>query len=452
MSFIAGAGSPKLGAVGSLQFFARFTMLASFPCGLMKPLISRPLLFGLALSALSSAKDMPAATKSEEKPAETVVNPEVEAKRKEQEALAADNKLEAERLTKATNAMRAEITRLKMERELMTEKQALETAKRQAALREELAIMQVEKDKLTEQSELSKVRAEKLANDLKAVQNQASLEISRLQNDISRIETTEKREGYADSKPVYLKKPLRDDGTVVISDRRIPLNGLITAATADYVTSRIQYWNNKDRELPIFIVIDYSPGGSVMAGYRILKSMESSDAPIHVVVKSFAASMAAGITTLAEESYAYPNAVILHHQISSVVMGQLNLTQQREFHEESQRWWARLGAPIAKKMGITADDLVKKMYARNSSGDWSEFAEDAQKLKWVNHIVQGIDETSLTKDPDSVTTPTPAAPAKPGTALAEEIDANGKPFSWLPRLDPKDVYFLYNPDGYYRMR
>ena len=27
-----------------------------------------------------------------------------------------------------------------------------------------------------------------------------------------------------------------------------------------------------------------------------------------------------------------------------------------------------------------------------------------------------------------------------------------KPFTYLPRLNPKDVYFLYNPDGYYRMR
>ena len=50
----------------------------------------------------------------------------------------------------------------------------------------------------------------------------------------------------------------------------------------------------------IFIVIDTSPRGSVMAGYRILKAMESSDAPVHVVVKSFAASMAAAITTLGE--------------------------------------------------------------------------------------------------------------------------------------------------------
>jgi ATP-dependent Clp protease protease subunit len=190
-----------------------------------------------------------------------------------------------------------------------------------------------------------------------------------------------------------------------------------------------------------------------MAGYRILKSMEASDAPVHVVVKSFAASMAAAITTLANESYAYPNAVILHHQISSRVFGQLNLTQQREFHEESQRWWKRFGTPIADKMGISTDELIKRMYARSSSGDWTEFAEEAQKLKWVNHIVQGIEETSFTRNPDAAASaPKPQPSVQPGTALTEQVDAEGKPYVWLPRLEPKDVYFLFNPDGYYRMR
>ncbi len=427
----------------------------------MKLFTIRTALLGIAMMAWSHAAESAAPAKTEspaESSAKTAApapaDPVLDAKRKEQETLSAENKLEAERLTKATNAMRAEISQLKMERELLSEKLALESAKRQVALKDELAKMESEKEKLAEEGELSKVRAEKLVNDLKAAQTESALEISRLQNEITRIETTEKRGDYADSKPVYLKKPLKDNGTLVISDRRIPLNGLITTATADFVTARIQYWNNKDRTLPIFIVIDGSPGGSVMAGYRILKSMESSDAPIHVVVKSFAASMAAGITTLAHESYAYPNAVILHHQISSQIVGQLNLTQQREIHEESQRWWARLGTPIANKMGISTDELIKKMYAHNSNGDWSEFGEDAQKLKWVNHIVQGIDETSFNKDPDTITNQSnPAtAPAKPNASLTEEIDANGKPFMWLPRLDPKDVYFLYNPDGYYRMR
>ena len=335
----------------------------------MKHLSARTAILGFALTALLPAKEAtsPAAVEARD--------PALEAKIKEQEALATDNKIQAERLVQATNTLRAEVTQLKLERELITEKVALETTKRQVALQEELAKVQAEKARITEEGELSKVRAEKLANDLKAVQTEAAMEITRLQGDISRIETADKRAQFADSKPVFLKNPLKENGILVVSDRRIPLNGLITTTTADFITSRIQYWNNKDRELPIFIVIDACPGGSVMAGYRILKAMESSDAPIHVVVKSFAASMAAAITTLAKESYAYPNAVILHHQISSMIMGQLNLTQQREFHEESQRWWERFGTPIASKMGITPDEFIKKMYAQSSSGDWSEFGE-----------------------------------------------------------------------------
>lgn len=423
----------------------------------MSTALHKTALFSLALSTLLPAEvinaplppaelGMPAAlTSVAPTPTKECLAHEI---RREQEALAAENKLEAERLTLATNSIRSEITRLKLERELMTEKMAFETAKRQETLQRDMEDMENEKLKLTQQSEFARIRSEKLTNELKMMQTEAALEITRLQNDIARIETSEKRARFADSKPVFLKNPLKENGIVVISDRRISLNGLITASTADDVTSRIQYWNNKNRELPIFIVIDASPGGSVMAGYRILKAMESSDAPVHVVVKSFAASMAAAITTLAEESYAYPNAVILHHQISSMVMGQLNLTEQREFHEESQRWWVRLGTPIAKKMGITPDELVKQMYSRASSGDWSEFAEQAKELKWVNHIVNGIDETSVTKDPDTVETP--AAPKT--TVLAEQVDSSGKPFAWLPQLSPKDVYFLYNPTSYYRIR
>jgi len=375
-----------------------------------------------------------------------------DALRKESEDLAVRNRLAAERLTKETNEMRAEITRMKMERELLTEKLALEAAKRQAGLQEELAAMQVEKERLEQEALIAKAKAEKLGHELKVAQTEASLQIGKLQNELSVIETKEKRDAYADSPPVYLKVPLREDNVLVVSDRRIPLNDVITSETADFITERIQYWNNKNRELPIFIVIDSSPGGSVMAGYRILKSMESSDAPVHVVVKSFAASMAAAIATLARESYAYPNAVILHHQISTRAFGQLNLTQQKEMHEESNRWWDRFGTPIARKMGITTDELIKRMYGHSSSGDWAEFATEAQKLKWVNHVVEGIDETSIVRNPDvKKTPPAVAVPARPA-ALAEELDAEGRPYAWLPRLQPKDVYFLYNPDGYYRLR
>lgn len=387
-----------------------------------------------------------AAKPAEEKKPETPAKPAAPSPSSEQEALSSKNKLEAEKLLAETNALRTEITKLKMERELITERLALEAAKRTEATAKDDA----EREKLVREGELAKLRADKLGNELKALQTEASLEITRLQGEISGIETAEKRAQYADAKPVYLEKPLRDDGVLVISDRRIPLNGMIVPATADYICSRIDYWNNKDAKLPIFIVIDDCPGGSVMAGYRILKSMQASKAPIHVVVKSFAASMAACITTLAEESYCYPNSLILHHQISTqLLFARLNLTQQKEFYQESQRWWERLASPVAAKMGITTDEFIKRMYERSSGGDWSEFGDKANELKWVNHILSGIEETSLTKDPD-------AAAEKPKvpvvTALEEAVDQEGKPFAYLPRLNPKDVYFLYNPDGYYRVR
>ena len=406
-------------------------------------LTSRFVIVGIALAswlAAGAAPEAAAPKASSEAAAQAEAkDPAVAGMQKELEALAAENKLQAERLTKETNALRAEITRLKVERELIGEKLALEATKRQNAAKDEIADIDSEKEILAHEGELAKIRAEKLANELKSGQIEIAL-----------IEISEKRAQFADSKPVYLQNPLKPDGTLVVSDRRISLNGMITAATADSVTDRIDYWNNKDRKLPIFIVIDDCPGGSVMAGYRILKAMEASDAPIHVLVKSFAASMAACITTLAHESYAYPNAVILHHQISSqIASARLNLTQQREFFEESTRWWERLAAPIAQKMGLSTDELIKRMYAHSSSGDWSEFGDKAKELNWVNHIINGVEETSFTKDPDAKPSP-PVPPVK--TALAEELDAEGRPFVWLPRLNPKDVYFLYNPDGYYRVR
>lgn len=404
--------------------------------------------------AQPAATPAPVVEKPAEKPAEpakpeSAEKPAPDPIKVEQEKLSADNNLAAEKLKAETNAIRAEITRLKMEKELLGEKLALEAVKRQAAQEAEMAKMEDERSKLARDSELAKAKADYLTNELKAVQSESGIQILKLQNQISAFEMEGKRKAYADAKPVYLDNPLKDDGTLVISDRRIALNGLITMATADHITDRLDFFNNADRKLPIFIVIDESPGGSVMAGYRILKAMESSDAPVHVVVKSFAASMAAGITTLAKESYCYPNAIILHHQISSTLFGQLNLTEQAEVVKESQRWWTRLATPVAQKMGISTDEFIKQMYTHSSSGDWSEFGEDAQKLKWVNHIVRGIQETSFTKNPDAAPAPQP----QPGQmGLKEEVDSNGKPFSYLPRLTPKDVYFLYNPDQYYRMR
>ena len=255
--------------------------------------------------------------------------------------------------------------------------------------------------------------------------------------------------------PAYSKDPLMGR-KLVLSDRTIQLNGIITQKTADSLADRIAYFNNRDGEAPIFIVIDDCPGGSVMAGYKILKSMHGSKAPVYTVVKSFAASMAACITTLSKKSFAYPNAIILHHQLSVGVMG--NLTQHRENVKELEEWWKRLAGPVAEKMGLSREEFIARMYKESSTGDWSEFADDAQKLKWVDEIVEEIEETALLRHPDA----TQASSAQPGapritpgppmTEAAEGQDDRGRPVLLLPRLNPLDAYWLYNPDGFYRMQ
>jgi len=379
----------------------------------------------------------------------TSATTEAPVKKTEQEILTAENALHTEKVKKDLADLTAQVQKLKLEKELITEQFALAELKRKQASQQADVQFAAEHQKMTRAAEVAKITAAHISSELKIKQAEWGLKTSKLEAEITALETQKKRDAYANAKPVYLENPLKDDGTLVISDRRIALNGPVTMRTADHITTRINYFNNTGDKNPIFIVIDSSPGGSVMAGYRILKAMEGSQAPVHVVVKSFAASMAATICTLAEKSYAYPNAVILHHQISSTIMfATFNLTEQKEFYEEMQEWWKRLAGPIAKKMGISTEELIKKMYAKTTSGDWTEFGTEAQKLKWVDHIVERIHETALLKNPDAAK---PAA-AKAYHDLTETADEKGKPCMYLPRLTPKDCYFLYNKDGYYRVK
>ncbi|YCM44134.1 ATP-dependent Clp protease proteolytic subunit [Verrucomicrobiaceae bacterium 227] len=402
-------------------------------------------------------KAKPVEDKPAEKPAEKNADPKIEKAQKEQADLAILNALAAEKAKSETNELRSVVAKLKLEKELFDTQLATKGIKASAKDIEELVKHEAEKARLARQAELSKLELDHLTSKLKSIQIKATLASTELEGEIQAIETRKKRDAYADAQPQYLDDPLKPDGTLVISDRRIPFNGPVTSRLADAVTERINYYNNKNPRQPIFIVIDDSPGGSVMAGYRILKAMEGSEAPVYVVVKSFAASMAACITTLAERSFVYPNAVILHHQISQTFMfSSMNLTDQKETYEDLKKWWHRLADPISHKMGITSDEFIEMMYKKTVSGNWTEFGDDAVKLKWADHVVSRVQETSLLKDP-SAAKPV-ATPATPRTSFLGEddltpaIDDKGNKFMLLPRRNPKDVYLMYNPDGYYRFK
>lgn len=392
---------------------------------------------------------------AENKLAEERRKAETAAMESEYQRLASKNKLSSEQVKALTTAQSDELQRLGLENRLAEEKTkklmgelALKIAKLKAdndlkAEQQRADFMADSKERINIDTELKrldleerKLKLEKMTLDNRAARLGADLEL--------RAKKTEwKKESNAE--PVYTDKPFRD-GKLIISDRRIPLNGSIHYGVGAYVTERINYFNNISTQ-PVFIVIDESPGGSTAEGYAILKAMESSRAPVYVAVKSYAASMAAIIATMAEKSYAYPGAQILHHQMWGPAMGNLvQINEQVEFRKE---WEKRLYGPLSKKTGMSLEEFRKKMYEKNSDGDWREFGDKAVGYKWITATADKMEETGVFRNPDE----NPAARglrSMAGLELPEKLDEKGQAYVALPRLKPFDFYFIYNRDGYYR--
>jgi ATP-dependent Clp protease, protease subunit len=377
----------------------------------------------------------------------------------EKQRLELTNALKQDRLQSRLSTLQAQIDELGKRFDLLSKQTALKDLEQKSSLDAELALARQRLERIKLTNELLTV--ESLGKTREITQKQQEMQMHLLEMQMQRadldnqlaklnmeIDMREKRDQWknrVNHDIQYLKDPFKD-GKLTISDRRIPLNGVIWMDTADMIIERINYFNNQNSEYPIFIVIDQSPGGSVMAGYKILKAMEGSPAPVYVIVKSFAASMAAGITTMAKKSFCYPNAIILHHQILSWAFG--NLTEQKEQVKEMEEWWKRLATPVAAKMNISLDEFIKQMYQHRSTGDWLEFGDSAKKIKWVDEVVDNIIEESYIKKPDSVIAPSQYFYQRD---LKEETDSNGRQFILLPRLEPVDCYYLYNPDNYYRL-
>lgn len=371
----------------------------------------------------------------------------------EKERLSLENALVRERVNAEVALLNAETDKVLAEIESINKNVTLKAAVARQALQEEFEELNLKEKRLEKENSIAQMEMEKELQALRLEETKLKVERTRLEGEIAALQAKltirEKSDMIADQvvvndESLYLDDPFVD-GVLHVSDRRIAMNGIVWGGMSDYVIERINYFNNQSTEHPIFIVIDSSPGGSVMAGYQILKAMEGSEAPVYVVVKAYAASMAAMITTLAEKSYAYPNAIILHHQLSWYgVVG--NLTQQKEYAEEADEWWRRLARPVAKKMGIPLNKFIDKMYEQNSAGDWSEFADNAVKLGWVDHVVDRIWETSVDKNPDRYKSNMYAS-----AGIEESIDENGRPYVMLPRLEAFDFYFLYDKSGYYRI-
>ncbi|MDR2429734.1 MAG: ATP-dependent Clp protease proteolytic subunit, partial [Puniceicoccales bacterium] len=382
-------------------------------------------------------------------------------------AIASDDSPEAKALQK-------QLAKLTLEKNLIEARLALAEAKRREAesgarlkAQKEQARKNEEKARIETELALASAKAsEKLADKLLRIreleteakilkgeqensQAKYAAEISKYNAELAAFQKKQELARVAtQTAPIYRKEPLHN-GTLHISDRRIALNGAVTARMAAHAIEQINFYNNQNAEHPIFIVIDSSPGGSVEAGFQILKAMESSKAPVYVVVKKFAASMAAVITTLAERSYCYNNTIILHHQMSTFNYG--NMSDLEDQLRIARQWYERLATPVARKMGLSLDAFTKQMYAHFASGDWEEFGDNAKKLKWVDNVVDRIVETGIV----DIRKPAGASSSGPSRGMPDDcqvkVDEKGKTYIQLPLLDnPFDAWWIYDKRNLYR--
>ncbi|MGI2257006.1 ATP-dependent Clp protease proteolytic subunit [Candidatus Cardinium hertigii] len=380
-------------------------------------------------------------------------------KNKLQHELEAENALDRARLEKQLSTIIAQIEQLRLKKEHQQLDKEIENENVRRAHDKAMLLLNMEQEKLTIELRLAQARCMKemqpyltqlteLDKKIQLEKGQAQLleETShRLKAEIEVLEATNTRDKYIQKKPLYLKDPLiKQSNTLVLSDRCIELNGMITPWKANYIVDQIDYFNNQNKEYPIFLVIGDSSGGYVTAGCNILQAIEYSKAPVYVVVKSFAASMAALITTLATKSYAYPNATILHHQPAGFFYGNLRAT--KEAYTQLDKIWKRLGGRVAKKMGISLEAFNKKLYEKSMYGDWKEYGDQAKKLKWVDYVIHGIQNSAISSLPNSddytfkqfIKRYYNADPTKVIEPSAEEIAYN--------RLALDDVNYCYRPD------
>ncbi|MBQ8445377.1 MAG: peptidase S14, partial [Opitutales bacterium] len=94
--------------------------------------------------------------------------------------------------------------------------------------------------------------------------------------------------------------------------------------------------------------------------------------------------------------------------------------------------------------------FTKQMYENNSDGDWMEAGHRAVELKWIDHVVDRIEETGIISVAEK--TAKPPRPQMP-VGLTEETDAQGRRYVELPVLEnPLDFWAIYDKNNYYRTR
>lgn len=132
---------------------------------------------------------------------------------------------------------------------------------------------------------------------------------------------------------------------------------------------------------PIKIYID-SYGGYVYQCFGLLSVMDSSDTPIHTIVTGTAMSCGFMMAIHGHKRFAYRNATLMYHQVSSYSYGKLR--EMEEDLVETQRLQKRIMGMTVKRTGISLATLEENFRIKK---DWFMEAEEALTLRVIDEIV-----------------------------------------------------------------
>ena len=173
------------------------------------------------------------------------------------------------------------------------------------------------------------------------------------------------------------------DGSDSVNNASITLYDEVTNGSANDVIEKIHKANRETSSGPIALYIN-SPGGSVLAGMRILDAMAASKRPITTVCVSMCASMAGVIFVHGAHKIALPSALILFHDGQSGVQN----SSDKVYSEIDlfKKIDARLENDLAAITGLSVEDI----HTREAS-DWWLLADEAKKLHIVDEVINLAD-------------------------------------------------------------
>lgn len=132
---------------------------------------------------------------------------------------------------------------------------------------------------------------------------------------------------------------------------------------------------------PIKIYID-SYGGYVYQCFGLLSIMDTSKTPIHTIVTGAAMSCGFMMSIHGHKRFAYKNATLMYHQVSSGAWGKLK--EMQEDIEETKRLQHLIEQMTIKKTSISMDTLKDNFEKKR---DWFMDAETALKHGCIDAII-----------------------------------------------------------------